>query len=174
MISHRWFKPSHPDDEGVQLRAIQDYLNKNRHVRYVWFGAWRGGSSRGSLASLRAREIRRSPPLSRFVAHYIRARQIACAPFPEALCASDDHAVRAIDRSARGADFWCMPQGRGRTIREEAEFKHMLPNINVLYLTMPVLILLDNSCTALPTESSACALLGQHNAAPLCRLTAHA
>ena len=39
-------------------------------------------------------------------------------------------------------DFWSMPQGE-RTAAERIDFKHMLVNINVLYLGMRVLILLD-------------------------------
>jgi len=41
-------------------------------------------------------------------------------------------------------DFWSMPQGE-RTAAERIDFKHMLVNINVLYLGMRVLILLDLS-----------------------------
>jgi hypothetical protein len=42
-------------------------------------------------------------------------------------------------------DFSSMPQGRNKTERESAEFKEMLPNINLLYLTCSVLILMDRS-----------------------------
>ena len=42
-------------------------------------------------------------------------------------------------------DFSSMPQGRKKTPRESAEFKEMLPNINLLYLTCSVLILMDRS-----------------------------
>ena len=42
-------------------------------------------------------------------------------------------------------DFSSMPQGRNKTLRESAEFKEMLPNINLLYLTCSVLILMDRS-----------------------------
>ena len=42
-------------------------------------------------------------------------------------------------------DFSSMPQGRNKTPRESAEFKEMLPNINLLYLTCSVLILMDRS-----------------------------
>ena len=41
-------------------------------------------------------------------------------------------------------DFWCMPQGE-RTKLEKIEFSHMLRNVNLLYLGMRVLILLDLS-----------------------------
>jgi len=41
-------------------------------------------------------------------------------------------------------DFWCMPQGE-RTPAEKVEFVHMLQNINVLYLSLSVLLLLDLS-----------------------------
>ncbi|KOO34185.1 RNA helicase [Chrysochromulina tobinii] len=42
-------------------------------------------------------------------------------------------------------DFSSMPQGQKKTERESAEFKEMLPNINLLYLTCSVLILMDRS-----------------------------
>jgi hypothetical protein len=42
-------------------------------------------------------------------------------------------------------DFSSMPQGRNKTLSESAEFKEMLPNINLLYLTCSVLILMDRS-----------------------------
>ena len=42
-------------------------------------------------------------------------------------------------------DFWCMPQGKSKTAVEKREFATMLPNINLLYLTATVLILLDMS-----------------------------
>ena len=38
----------------------------------------------------------------------------------------------------------CMPQGK-RTAEEEAEFSRMLPQINVLYLGMQCLLVLDMS-----------------------------
>lgn len=41
-------------------------------------------------------------------------------------------------------DYWDMPQGE-RTPAELVEFKHMLSNVNLLYLGMSVLILLDLS-----------------------------
>jgi hypothetical protein len=41
-------------------------------------------------------------------------------------------------------DYWCMPQGQ-RTPAEGAKFQWMLQNVNVLYVTMRVLILLDLS-----------------------------
>jgi len=42
-------------------------------------------------------------------------------------------------------DFSSMPQGKNKTQSEKAEFKEMLPNINLLYLTCSVLILMDRS-----------------------------
>jgi hypothetical protein len=42
-------------------------------------------------------------------------------------------------------DFSSMPQGAKKTLRESAEFKEMLPNINLLYLTCSVLILMDRT-----------------------------
>ncbi len=42
-------------------------------------------------------------------------------------------------------DFSSMPQGRDKTLSESAEFQEMLPNINLLYLTCSVLILMDRS-----------------------------
>ena len=42
-------------------------------------------------------------------------------------------------------DFSSMPQGAKKTQRESAEFKEMLPNINLLYLTCSVLILMDRT-----------------------------
>jgi hypothetical protein len=42
-------------------------------------------------------------------------------------------------------DFSSMPQGQKKTERESAEFKEMLPNINLLYLTCSVLILMDRT-----------------------------
>jgi hypothetical protein len=42
-------------------------------------------------------------------------------------------------------DFSSMPQGENKTLSESAEFKEMLPNINLLYLTCSVLILMDRS-----------------------------
>jgi hypothetical protein len=42
-------------------------------------------------------------------------------------------------------DFSSMPQGENKNERDSAEFKEMLPNINLLYLTCSVLILMDRS-----------------------------
>lgn len=42
-------------------------------------------------------------------------------------------------------DFWCMPQGQLRTPAERLEFLHMLKHINLCFLGMRVLILLDLS-----------------------------
>ena len=42
-------------------------------------------------------------------------------------------------------DYWCMPQGKQRTPKQQAAFDHMLSNINWLYLGCSVLILLDLS-----------------------------
>ena len=78
IVSHRWFDPSEPDQDGTQFRTIQEYLRSRPTVKYVWF------------------------------------------------------------------DFWCMPQGP-RTPSEKVYFKWMLENINVLYLSVSVLILLDLS-----------------------------
>ena len=41
-------------------------------------------------------------------------------------------------------DAWCMPQGE-RSPEEEASFRAMLANVNLLYLGMSVLVLLDLS-----------------------------
>eukprot|EP00966_Prymnesium_polylepis_P165325 3821920-Prymnesium_polylepis.1 len=45
-------------------------------------------------------------------------------------------------------DEWCMPQGKNKTAEESASFKEMLTNVNVLYLSTQVLILLDISYTS--------------------------
>ena len=79
IVSHRWFDPVEPDQDGTQFHAIQEYLRSRPAVKYVWF------------------------------------------------------------------DFWCMPQGPGRTPSEKVYFKWMLDNINVLYLSVSVLIILDLS-----------------------------
>jgi hypothetical protein len=42
-------------------------------------------------------------------------------------------------------DFWCMPQGKQKTLAEEVRFKHMLGNVNLLYLGCQVLALIDIS-----------------------------
>ena len=42
-------------------------------------------------------------------------------------------------------DFWCMPQGEQRTLAEKVRFKHMLGNVNLLYLGCQVLALIDIS-----------------------------
>jgi len=42
-------------------------------------------------------------------------------------------------------DFWCMPQGKQRTLAETVRFKHMLGNVNLLYLGCQVLALIDIS-----------------------------
>ena len=42
-------------------------------------------------------------------------------------------------------DFWCMPQGKQRTLAEKVRFKHMLGNVNLLYLGCQVLALIDIS-----------------------------
>jgi HEAT repeat protein len=42
-------------------------------------------------------------------------------------------------------DFWCMPQGEQRTLTEKVRFKHMLGNVNLLYLGCQVLALIDIS-----------------------------
>lgn len=79
IVSHRWFDPLEPDQDGTQFRAIREYLRSRPTVKYVWF------------------------------------------------------------------DFWCMPQGPGKTPSEKVYFKWMLDNINVLYLSVSVLIILDLS-----------------------------
>ena len=85
VVSHRWIPSadgdkSEPDSDGVQLAAMQRYLNQNEAVKWVWF------------------------------------------------------------------DYWSMPQNNPvRTRAEKHEFDWMLGNISLLFLSMPVLILLDKS-----------------------------
>ena len=37
MISHRWGAPEHPDPQGVQMRALKEYLLSHPKVRWVWY-----------------------------------------------------------------------------------------------------------------------------------------
>lgn len=39
-ISHRWEHPSVPDGQGVQLRAIKDFLATDDDVEGVWYDFW--------------------------------------------------------------------------------------------------------------------------------------
>lgn len=78
VVSHRWMDKGQPDADGVQMRAIQEFLHTQMDIEWVWF------------------------------------------------------------------DFWCMPQGE-KTLADKLSFKWMLENINVLYLSMQVLVLLDLS-----------------------------
>ena len=75
------------------------------------------------------------------------------APFGHHSCRQLRHRHRAtvkrphrhlLPPCRRSCSFWCMPQGE-RTPAEKVEFVHMLQNINVLYLSLSVLILLDLS-----------------------------
>ena len=52
--------------------------------------------------------------------------------------------AKSLTRHVRFADFWCMPQFE-RSPAETEEFRHMLSNINLLYLGCSVLVLLDLS-----------------------------
>ena len=36
-VSHRWEHPDRPDQKGVQLQAIREYLSTHPKVKYVWF-----------------------------------------------------------------------------------------------------------------------------------------
>ena len=62
-------------------------------------------------------------------------------------------------------DFWSMPQGE-RTSAQQVEFDHMLAHVNLLYLGMPVLALLDPPYVAQLTcpyfAHSLCVLFGCH------------
>ena len=40
VISHRWMDPRQPDPDGVQLRAVQQFLRENPHFKRVWFDSW--------------------------------------------------------------------------------------------------------------------------------------
>lgn len=46
VVSHRWIPSadtgdkSEPDSDGVQLAAVQRYLNQNEAVKWVWFDYW--------------------------------------------------------------------------------------------------------------------------------------
>ena len=42
-------------------------------------------------------------------------------------------------------DYWCLLQGNDKTLAEEYLFTKTLPHINLLYLGMSVLVLLDSS-----------------------------
>ena len=42
-------------------------------------------------------------------------------------------------------DYWCMPQGKHKTATDKILFKHMLSNVNWLYLGCSVLVLIDLS-----------------------------
>jgi len=42
-------------------------------------------------------------------------------------------------------DFWCMPQGEGKTKAEKIYFKWMLGNVNMLYMGASILLLVDIS-----------------------------
>jgi len=39
-VSHRWELPSMPDSEGAQFLAIKSYLQKHRHIKWVWYDFW--------------------------------------------------------------------------------------------------------------------------------------
>jgi len=36
-ISHRWESKAAPDSQGVQLQAMQEYLNEQPNIEWVWF-----------------------------------------------------------------------------------------------------------------------------------------
>jgi hypothetical protein len=36
-VSHRWEEPGRPDVDGVQLEAIQAYLEEHPEIKWVWF-----------------------------------------------------------------------------------------------------------------------------------------
>ena len=36
-VSHRWEEPGRPDVNGVQLKAIQAFLNEHPEIKWVWF-----------------------------------------------------------------------------------------------------------------------------------------
>eukprot|EP00966_Prymnesium_polylepis_P130531 3019512-Prymnesium_polylepis.1 len=36
-ISHRWEERGAPDSQGVQLRAMQEYLETHSDIKWVWY-----------------------------------------------------------------------------------------------------------------------------------------
>ena len=59
------------------------------------------------------------------------------------LAAIREHLRRRPEIELVWYDYWCMPQGEHRTPEEVAEFQVMLQNVNLLYICLEVLILLD-------------------------------
>ena len=39
-ISHRWIEAGAPDKEGVQFKAIQEHLEANKSIKWVWYDYW--------------------------------------------------------------------------------------------------------------------------------------
>ena len=39
-VSHRWFNPAQPDEDGLQLRKIKEHLVKHEELKFVWFDYW--------------------------------------------------------------------------------------------------------------------------------------
>jgi len=60
IVSHRWFHPKKPDD-GTQFLAIQEHLQHNLHIKYVWYDYWsmpqgeRTPSEKASFANMLAK-----------------------------------------------------------------------------------------------------------------------
>merc|ERR1712032_199617 len=36
VLSHRWFTPQHPDPQGTKVRLLQEFLQANLEIEYVW------------------------------------------------------------------------------------------------------------------------------------------
>ena len=63
----------------------------------------------------------------------------------ERLRAVQEYLRRHSDVKLIWYDYWCLPQGNDKTLAEEYLFTKTLPHINLLYLGMSVLVLLDSS-----------------------------
>jgi hypothetical protein len=53
-VASRWESPDEPDEQGVQLAAIQHFLVAHSEVQLVWYDYW---------CASRAHALRRSPSL---------------------------------------------------------------------------------------------------------------
>ena len=138
-VSHRWMRPDRPDPDNTQLREVCAWLEEDRSIRYVWLEY--GRSAARTLHRMRS-AARTLPRMS--ARHRIPVTPVVQSdPSPATaggLCLS----CTALASPVPSRSEWCMPQF-DRTEDEQLSFRRMLSHVNLLYLGMKVLILLDVS-----------------------------
>ena len=124
-VSHRWELPSMPDSEGAQFLAIKSYLQKHRHIKWVWYGESSGGDDSFSLlsshplfslSSLCLLFVFSVFPLSSLQAQPIAFQRVLCASQTFGACRKRARADSRTARQTSSASLRpCSPPSRTST-----------------------------------------------------------